>query len=442
MRRRVLISILLVIMAAVLTLGVPLAVVSWRIVDDLLRRDLDSRLETIAGSIANQSGSSQLDLGQLQAAVPDGGRLEIRMAGRIDQSIGAGQLVDATSEQLVMSGGGLLRLSVPASYLRGEQWRALGLVVLAVALSIVVGTGVAVLTAGRLVTPLSDVARRAARLGSGDFRTFRRRYGIAELDRVADVLDSSARDIADLIGRERVLAGDISHQLRTRLTGLRLRLEELSEHPDPVVMEEVGEALEQTDRLVQVVDDLLANARSERAASAGQVMLFDELAEIDADWRPQLAAGGRSILVRCARDVVVHATAGRLREAVAVLVENSLRHGEGSVGITVRTVARGAGGMVVVEVTDEGPGVPEGLVPHIFDRGVSTASSSGIGLGLARAFIEADGGRLELRRASPPVFAIFLAMDRSGRSVEVPAEQATTGDRQLPMRSGSSAVGG
>jgi len=425
MRRRVLVSILLVIAATVLTLGVPLSIVSWRVVDDLMRSDLSSRLESIAASIANQSGSSEVDLGQLEAAVPPDGRLEIRMAGRIDQSIGAPPNDQVYSEQLAMAGGGLLRLSVPESYLRSEQWTALLLVALAILLSVVVGTGVALLTAGRLVTPLTDVARRAARLGSGDFRTFRRRYGITELDRVADVLDSSAQDIAALIARERDLAGDISHQLRTRLTGLRLRLEELAEHPDPLVVEEVEEALEQTDRLVTVVDDLLANARSERAAGASQVVLGDELAEIEAEWGPRLVEAGRTLTVRCPRDAIVHATPGRLREAIGVLVENSLLHGQGPVGITVRSTTRGSGGMVVLEVSDEGNGIPEGLVAHVFDRGVSTASSTGIGLGLARAFIEADGGRLELRRAAPPTFAIFLAVGQSPGVIEIQAPATT-----------------
>src|SRR5664279_523935 len=346
MRRRVLISTLLVIAATVLTLGVPLSIVSWRVVDDLIHRDLAGKLETIAESIANQSGSSEIDPGQLEASVPAGGRLDIRMAGRIDQSIGAPQGDQVDTVQLAMAGGGSLRLSVPAAYLRTEQWWALALVALAVLLSVVVGTGVALLTAGRLVTPLTDVARRAARLGSGDFRTFRRRYGIVELDRVADVLDSSAQDIAALIGRERDLAGDISHQLRTRLTGLRLRLEELADHPDPQVVEEVNEALEQTDRLVTVVDDLLANARSERAAGASEITLADELAEIETEWGPRLVAAGRALTVRCPRAVTVHVTPGRLREAIAVLVENSLRHGDGAVGITVRSTARGAGAMV------------------------------------------------------------------------------------------------
>ena len=65
------------------------------------------------------------------------------MAGRIDQSIGAPPTDQVYSEQLAMAGGGLLRLSVPESYLRAEQWTALPLVGLAVLLSVVVGTGVA-----------------------------------------------------------------------------------------------------------------------------------------------------------------------------------------------------------------------------------------------------------------------------------------------------------
>ena len=168
MRRRVLISILLVIAATVLTLGVPLSIVSWRVVDDLMRSDLSSRLDSIAASIANQSGSSEIDLGQLEAAVPAGGRLEIRMAGRIDQSIGA---PPADQALLRAAGDGRRRSAaavrpgvVPARPSSGPRWRWSALAVL---LSVVVGTGVALLTAGRLVTPLTDVARRAARLGSG-----------------------------------------------------------------------------------------------------------------------------------------------------------------------------------------------------------------------------------------------------------------------------------
>ncbi|MBM9467688.1 hypothetical protein JL106_10395 [Nakamurella sp. YIM 132084] len=419
MRRRVLLSTLLAIAATVLTLGVPLGFVSWRVVDDLLHRDLSGRLAAvnnlILDQVAGDTGAGgadpvELDVRRLEAQVPSGGRLDIRMAGRIDQSVGPPLDGQVVSEQLVMSGGGLLRLSVPESALRSDQITVLALVVAAIGLSGVVGTGVALLTARRLVTPLTELAGRAARLGAGDFRTSGRRYQIGELDRVAEVLDQAAADIAALIGRERDLAGDISHQLRTRLTGIRLRLEELSMHPDPEVVQEVQAALDQTDHLVTVVDDLLAGARSQRAGGAHEVVLDDLLAEVRRDWRERLAEVGRRLEVVDAPAVRVHATAVRLREALGVLIDNALQHGQGRVTVQMRSPGRAGptSGMVVLEVTDEGSGVADGLVGHVFDRGVSTASSTGIGLGLARAFLEADGGRLELTRARPPVFAVFL----------------------------------
>ncbi len=409
MRRRILTSIVLVIAATVLTLGVPLAIVSWRLVDDLMHQELANRLQRISSSLTMQAEGGNPQLNRLALAVPPDGRLVIKPPGQIEQAIGDRITGEAITEKLVMAGNVELRLSVPAGSVRDEQLKVVGLVGLAVLLSVVVGAVIAVVTARRLATPLTDVARRAARLGAGDFRTSNRRYGVAELDRVAEVLDSSATDIAALISRERDLASDISHQLRTRLTGLRLRLEELANHPDAAVVSEVQAALDQTDRLVTVVDDLLANARSMRSAGAMELVLVEELTEVRAEWEPAFAAADRSLVVRCPRRTVVHATSVRLREAIGVLMDNALHHGRGTVRIGVRP----GPSMVIVEVSDEGPGVADALVGHIFDRGVSTASSTGIGLGLARAFIEADGGRLALRRARPPVFGIFLAAGRN-----------------------------
>ncbi len=410
MRRRVLTSIFLLIAATVLTLGVPLGIVSWRLVDDLLHQELDGRLLSMEASISLHSEETELiDLSALRVAIPQGGRLVVRLAGTADRGIGAPPSTDVYSGSVALPGGGQLVLSLPAGRLRAERWRALLLVAAAVLLSIMVATGIALVLARRLATPLSDVARRAARLGSGDFRTFRRRYGIAELDRVADVLDSSATDIAALLSRERQLAGDISHQLRTRLTGLRLRLEELSLNPDPTVVSEVQAALDQTDRLVTVVDDLLANARSQRAAGATELELFAELEEFGSEVIPRVSAAGRTLKINCPKDIAVRVTSVRLREALGALVDNAVQHGEGVVRITVRPGA----GSVVIEVSDEGSGVPEAIVGHIFERGMSTSSSTGIGLGLARALIEADGGRLELRRPSPPVFGIFLTAENT-----------------------------
>ena len=83
--------------------------------------------------------------------------------------------------------------------------------------------------------------------------------------------------------------------------------------------------------------------------------------------------------------------------------------------------------MIVVEVGDHGDGVPPELAPHVFDRGVSGAASTGVGLALARALVEADGGRLELARTKPATFAVFLPVPRTDQTVAAPRPLPTTG---------------
>ncbi len=95
---------------------------------------------------------------------------------------------------------------------------------------------------------------------------------------------------------------------------------------------------------------------------------------------------------------------------LSTLLDNSLVHGAGTVVMTTRS----AGSSVVVEVSDEGPGVPPELGQRIFARSVSSAGSTGLGLALARDLATADGGRLELLHGEPPTFAVFLIAARAG----------------------------
>ncbi|MGB6161178.1 MAG: HAMP domain-containing sensor histidine kinase [Pseudonocardiaceae bacterium] len=301
----------------------------------------------------------------------------------------------------------------------GQLW-AVVLVCLLVGLSVGIGAAIAAVAARRLAGSLADVADRAAWLGVGDFRLASARYGIAELDGVAEQLDISAAALAELVARERDLVGDVSHQLRSRLTALQLRLDELAAYPDPDIAMEAEAALEQAERLGSVLDDLLRATEEARAATAEPVELAELLGEVVADWQPQADADRRPLRLLAGDGLVARVTPARLREALGVLIDNALRHGAGMVTLSARWTGVGPDKMVVVEVTDGGEGVPEELAPHVFDRGISGASSTGVGLALARALVEADGGRLELSSARPARFAVYLRVPRHEDLAGVP----------------------
>jgi signal transduction histidine kinase len=96
-----------------------------------------------------------------------------------------------------------------------------------------------------------------------------------------------------------------------------------------------------------------------------------------------------------------------LSQVLSTLLENSLVHGRGTVDVH----ARRSGPSVILEVSDQGDGIPATMAPHIFERSVSSGAggSTGLGLSLARDLAEANGGRLDLVQARPPRFALFLS---------------------------------
>lgn len=409
MRRRILQSTLLVVAITALVLGGPLAFTTWKLVEDFTRADLTSRLEQIAARFDQDVDIDQADRNALSLAIPASGQLTVQLPNRPTQMLGPAVGPESVAETLPFGPGGSLTLAEPLSIMRTEQVQVTIVVLLLVLLSVGTGAVVATVTARRLANPLLDVADRAARLGAGDFRSAPLRHGIPELDRVSDVLDASAGALAELVQRERALVGDVSHQLRSRLTALQLRLDELSTHPDPSARKEALAALEQAERLSAVLDELLEAARQARAAGAEPMDLRRGLASVVDEWRPALRAEGRQLKLRVPEGMMARVTPARLREAVGALVDNALRHGAGMVTIS----ARAGDNALLIEVSDAGPGVPEELVAHVFDRGVSVGSSTGLGLALARALVEADGGRLELSRPRPPTFTIFLPVARA-----------------------------
>lgn len=417
MRSRILNAVLATVLLVALLLGVPLAYTAFLFVEDTARRDLQERLDRMADEIIAQEGTDGLiagglDTSSLRLLVPEDGRVVVvyptpeNVAARHD--IGSPVEGSSIAESLSMGTSGSLLIEVPAESMRSLQQQVLAAVTLLVLLSVAAGALVAMATARRLADPLRDVARRAARIAEGDFRPDLRRHGIPELDRVSDVLDAATVEISHRLQREHSLVGDVSHQLRSRMTAIRLRLDELSTHEDPAVVEEAEAAMAQVDRLTNAVEGLVRQSRVSSGDQRVEVSVVGELTGVIADWRAQYQDADRELVLKGDPALRSAVTGSRLREAVAVLVDNALVHGGGTCTVAVRRLATRGDITVCVEVSDEGEGVSDDLAPYVFDRGFSGGGSTGVGLALARALAEADGGRLELQRRRPALFALFL----------------------------------
>jgi signal transduction histidine kinase len=301
----------------------------------------------------------------------------------------------------------ILIMGVPALVVAAGRGPAtlIAIVALMVATAGLAG-GLTAVLARRLARPVEELAEAAARLGAGDPRPLGRRYGVADLDQVADGLDTSARRLSSLLAADRELAVDASHQLRTPLTALSMRLEEMiAAADDPqVVREEGSAALTQAERLADVVTQLLSPVRA--AAASAALTGIDEIVQQQViEWEPAFRRVQRKLVVIGERGLQAHVTPGGLAQVLATLLDNALMHGGGTVTLQTSQNARS----VVIEVRDEGKGVTPELVPRIFERSVSgRPEGTGLGLALARTMAAADGGRVVLVKPKPATFAVFL----------------------------------
>ncbi|MQY07305.1 ATP-binding protein [Actinomadura macrotermitis] len=417
MRRRLLLSTLAVAVVAILLLGVPLAYATHKLIYEEARQSLGREAASILGGVAlDLQSRAQVDPGKIAQAYP-GRYISITLPDGRRVTAGPRPRPGAA---LLTAGGTANRVRVevarPAAGVQDEALRQLLLIGSLALLGVAVTVGLAMFQARKLTLPLIDLAETADRLGTGNARPRRRRYGIAEVDRVAEVLDRSAVRIADLLAASREFASDASHQLRTPLTALSMRLEEMieaAEYPD-VVREEGAAAIAQTERLVAVVEQLLARAKHDRTGAAVAAPIDQIITQQVEEWRPIFRRDGREIELTGERGLAGVANPEGLSQIIATLLDNSLVHGGGTVTINTKPGA----GSVVVEVGDQGAGIPAELEPRIFERSVSSGNGTGLGLYLARSLAAVDGGRLELIGSRPAVFGVFLRPATEARLAE------------------------
>ena len=404
-RRRLTTSTALIALAAVLVLGIPLgAVEAARVRSEQtgkLEREADAAASVIDDRLQRGIAPTTANVAPL---VRPSHRLLVVADGRRVEA-GAHLTGSVVTTRAGTTGAAVVSATARASEINSRIRRSWLLIALLGIGGIAVAIALAAIQARRLSRPLERVARTSARLGDGDFSARAPRSGVPEIDAIGQALDTSASRIAELVAREREFSSNISHQLRTPLTALRLRLEESARAGDPEALrEELDAALREADRLEAMIAELLALARS--TARDDQVVI--DLSAVARDhaaiWTALFARSGRHVSVSADPDIRALASQGTVGQVLDVLLDNALCHGAGPVTVRVGQNARFA----TITVEDTGDGIAHDAIERIFDRGASHTNGTGIGLHLARALARADAGSLRLTHPSPPCFELRL----------------------------------
>src|SRR5689334_519642 len=263
-----------------------------------------------------------------------------------------------------------------------------------------------VLTAAAL-RPVERMSERAATISAASPG---RRLPVPRADdeiaRLGRRLNEMLARLEGALERERALVSNASHELRTPLSLMKTEIELALAEPDsaPALAAALRSAAEETDRLSQLTDDLLLLARAdsgELPIRRTDIAARELLATIATRYQRRALDAGRTIEVVSPRDVVVRGDRRRLEQALANLVENSLRHGAG----TVRLEAADENGALELRVGDEGSGFPPEFAPHAFERfsrADGSRETAGVGLGLAivAAIAHAHGGTATADRSA------------------------------------------
>ncbi len=330
-----------------------------------------------AGSPARRSPGVELaSRGQSLTARTSGGGLEVLVA-----------------VQGLPGGTAVVRAYLTeADLTRGVREAWLGMLVLGLAL-----IGVGILVADRLALaltrPMTGLARVSHRLAAGDLAARTVPGGPVEVRDVGLALNHLAGRISDLLAEERETAADISHRLRTPLTGLRLETESLS---DPEEAARLGGRVDALERAVSsVIIDV--RRRSQEQASCDAVAVVAERVRF---WSVLAEDQGRPVdLDLPAGPLVVAAGAADLSACVDALLGNVFAHTPEGASFAVR-LTPAQGGAVRLAVADAGPGFPaHAQAGDPLDRGRSGAGSTGLGLDIARRTAESSGGSLLLETA-------------------------------------------
>ncbi len=338
----------------------------------LATADRPELLAALGGQVSHhRRGSGNSDL--LYTAVPivRGGRT----VGAVELSQGVEQVNSAIRDDIVA---------------------LVGIGVLALAL----GLGVAWILAGSIARPLRSLGEAARRRAMGDVSARARESGSREQVEVAREFNEMADRLDAVLESQRAFVADASHQLRTPLTGLRLRLEAAGvKTSDPAVAREIEAAEHETDRLNELVADLLELASSEQPATDERADLSDAAREAAVRWRGPASESRHQIVLETGGESMVEAAPRELAAILDNLVENAIKYTPQGSPVTIEC-GRENGVARVGVVSRSGP-LDDEVSRRAFERfyrgGSGRGPGTGLGLPIVAALARRRGGQANLR---------------------------------------------
>ena len=265
------------------------------------------------------------------------------------------------------------------------------------------------LLARGMTSPLRSMERAATAMAEGDTTQRVQTSGSAdEVGRLAAAFNHMADELAEVDRQRRELVANVSHELRTPISALRATLENVVDgvvEPEPELL---GTMLAQTERLQRLVTQLLDLSRLESGGTPMHRILFPmaDLLEAVADESSLHSPSVDFRVVVDPPELAVDGDPERLHQVFANLTDNAARFTPDGGEVTLR--AHQGLGQVVVEVIDDGPGIPEESIDRVFERFYRTDEArstdeggSGLGLAIARWVVDLHGGRIRAERRDP-----------------------------------------
>jgi len=294
-------------------------------------------------------------------------------------------------------------------------WVGLVLVALVI-LAIMTGVG---WTLARSVTrPVRRLQQAANRFAQGELSaTEPEGNAPPELRELEDSLNTMAARLDAMLGQQRSFVADASHQLRTPLTAIRLRLENLqSATPDEAGQREIEASISETTRLSELVDDLLALARAERPPQLTSVDLVQTVAERVELWTAVADDTGVALeLDAPAEELPVTCVDGGLEQILDNLIDNAIHAAPSPGGEVQLTVSAGSATHEVI-VADNGPGLDDSQKQRAFDRfwrGRTDSSGTGLGLPIVLSLAESAGGTVTITDNEPTGLRVAVELPSS-----------------------------